>query len=116
MVKAYALTTIHRRVDGEKDIVPASTKERISVFDTDADQLEKLISRGAARKATKEEIAVAKVQSGETDAPTNVEKLEAAQTTDDNKAPDSGAEGDPQGKPKGTSKTAAKDSSKDEEI
>jgi uncharacterized protein (DUF1800 family) len=109
MAKAYAITTIHRRVDGVKNVVPASTKTRVSVFDATEEELEKLISLNAARKATKEEVAVAKVQSGEEDAPTNVEKQIAADTA---KVPASGAEGDPQGKPKG----AAKTSSKDEEI
>lgn len=107
-LKGYAITTIHRRVEGEKKIVPASTKSRVSVFDTDENELDKLISLGAARKATKEEVAVAKVQSGEEDAPTNVEKQLAAEEA----KPASGAEGDPQGKPKG----AAKAASKDEEI
>ncbi len=107
--KGYAITTIMRRVDGAKQTVNASTKTRVSVFDTTEEELEKLISLGAARKATREEIAVAKVQSGEEDAPTNVEKQIA---TDTSKAPASGAEGDPQGKPKG----ATKASSKDEEI
>lgn len=107
-VKGYAITTIHRRVDGEKNVVPASTKSRVSVFDATDEELEKLIALGAARKATKEEVAIAKVQSGEEDAPTNVEKQIAAQEA----KPASGAEGDPQGKPKGAAKTA----SKDEEI
>ncbi|MGV1944910.1 MULTISPECIES: hypothetical protein [unclassified Agrobacterium] len=108
MVKAYALTTIHRRIDGKKDVVEASTKQRISIFETTSEELEKLVAVGAARKATTEEVAIAKAKSGETDAPTNVEKQIAAQEA----KPASGAEGDPQGKPKG----AAKAASKDEEI
>lgn len=108
-LKGYAITTIMRRVDGVKQTIPASTKQRVSVFDATEEELNKLISLGAARKATKEEVAIAKVQSGEEDAPTNVEKQIAA---DSSKAPASGAENDPQGKPKG----AAKASSKDEEI
>lgn len=119
MVKAYAITTIMRRDEkavtkanpNGKVTIEASTKQRASVFDITADDLEKLEKLGAARRATKEEIAIAAVQSGEstTDDSTNVEKQIAADTS---KAPASGAEGDPQGKPKG----AAKASSKDEEI
>lgn len=109
MAKGYAITTIMRRVDGKKETVPASTKTRVSIFDATEEELEKLINLNAARKATKEEIALAKVQSGEEDAPTNVEKQLASE---DDKAPASGATGDPQGKPKG----ATKASSKDEEI
>lgn len=105
MVKAYAITTIHRRVDGNKDVVPASTKSRVSVFEATEEELEKLISLGAARKASREEVAISKVQMGEEDAPTNVEKQLAAEDT---KAPASGAEGDPKGTPKGATKASAK--------
>ncbi len=118
MVKAYAITTIMRRDPkaetksnpNGKVTIEASTKNRVSVFDVSADDLEKLEKLGAARRATKEEIAIAEVQSGENggDAPTNVEKQLAAEEA----KPASGAEGDPQGKPKGSTKA----SSKDEEI
>lgn len=119
MVKAYAITTIMRRDEKAvtksnpqgKVTIEASTKQRVSVFDIAADDLEKLEALGAARRATKEEVAIAEVQSGESsaNAPTNVEKQVAAENA---KVPASGAEGDPQGKPKG----AAKAPSKDEEI
>lgn len=116
MVKAYAITTIMRRDEKAKTnanpngkvTIEASTKQKVSVFDITAEELEKLEALGAARRATKEEVAIAEVQSGESsaNAPTNVEKQIAADTA---KAPASGAEGDPQGKPKGATKAASKE-------
>ncbi|WP_425962732.1 hypothetical protein [Rhizobium nepotum] len=109
-VNAYAINTIMRRnpKTGGKETIDASTKQKVSVFALDEVEFEKLAALGAVRKASKEEIAIAKVQSNDvSDAPTNVETALANE-----KAPASGAQGDPQGKPKGATKAP----SKDEEI
>ncbi|AEG53110.1 hypothetical protein [Sinorhizobium meliloti] len=110
-VTTYAIHSIGRRVKDGKVLVPASTRERPSVFEATAEEFERLEKLGAVRKATKEEIAIAKVQSNEAaDAPTTAEKIAASST--ETKAPASGADGDPKGAPKG----AAKAPGKDEEI
>lgn len=109
-VNAYAINTIMRRnpKTGAKETIDASTKQKVSVFALDEAEFEKLAALGAVRKASKEEIAIAKVHSNEvSDAPTNVETKLA-----NKKAPASGAQGDPQGKPK----DAKEAPSKDEEI
>jgi len=107
-VQAYAINTIVRREDGKKVYVPASTSQRVSVVEMEQEEFDRLEAAHAVRKATKDEVILAKSQSGEADAPTNVEKQLGAEEA----KPASGAEGDPQGKPKG----AAKAASKDEEI
>ncbi len=107
-VQAYAINTLIVRQDGKKVYIPASTSTKTSVTELDQAEFDRFEASGAVRKATKEEIEVAKVQSGESNAPTNVEKQLAAEEA----KPASGAEGDPQGKPKGSTKA----SSKDEEI
>jgi hypothetical protein len=114
-VKAYAINTIVHRdpATGSKVTVEASTKQKVSVFDLNQGEFDKLVALGAVREATKEEVAIAKVQSNEvSDAPTNEEKIAAA----DKKVPASGADGDPQGKPKGAAKVAAKVDAKVDEI
>ncbi|QXV73597.1 hypothetical protein [Rhizobium phage RHph_X2_30] len=107
-VTAYAIHTIGRRDKANNKVfTPASTRERPSIFETTAEELAKLEKLGAARKATKEEIAIAKVQSNEAvDTPTTTTE-QVADSTDD-KAPASGANGDPKGAPKGAAKAGAK--------
>ncbi len=105
-VNAYAINTIMRRdpETGKKATIEASTKQKVSVFPVDEAEFEKLVALGAVRQATREEIAIAKVQPNDvSDAPTNVETALANE-----KAPASGAEGDPQGKPKGATKAPSK--------
>ncbi len=112
MVAAYAIHSIGRRdKDGNKEFVPASTRERPSVFQTTSEDLAKLEGLGAARAATKEEIAIAKVQSNE--APDAPAAEEPVAENGDKKAPASGADGDPKGTPKGAANKAG---AKDEEI
>ncbi len=58
---AYALHTVHlppATEGGTITIVDASTKDKVSVFETNADQLAQLERLGAARPATEDEIAI----------------------------------------------------------
>lgn len=60
-IKAYAIHTIYRKNEkGEDDIVNASTLGKPSVFSASAEEFEKLEKLSAVRRATNEEIAVAK--------------------------------------------------------
>lgn len=96
-VNAYAIHTIGTRINGVKTSVPASTKQVPSIFITTADELVKLEALGAAREATEEEMAIAKIKETIVDT-TSVEEVAAAVV--ETKKPESGAKGDPSGNPK----------------
>ena len=57
---AYANHAVHRTVDGVLQVVPASSKGKVSVFEADKDEFASLSKLGAVRAATKEELAQAK--------------------------------------------------------
>lgn len=103
-VKAYAINQIKRA--GEN--VPASTKEAPSIFSIDEDGYNRLEKLGAARKPTKDELALFKAQQEAIGNGSAIETVETEVNAADDasaKAPPSGAKGDPKGTPKGASKT-----------
>lgn len=96
-VQAFAIHQIKNGTDN----VPASTKDRPSIFKIDEKSFARLEALNAVRKPTKEELALFKAQqeaagNGESDADEPVEE-----PRNEPKAPASGAAGDPKGKPKG---------------
>lgn len=122
-VKAYAIHTVH--VPGKDNaivVVPASEKGKPSVFEIDSESFAKIEKLGAVRKATADEIAVAKAQADAANgvAPGDASGDDATDTvaetsTDtatsggensagDAKAPASGAKHDPATAPKGKAK------------
>lgn len=98
-IKAYAVHTV--KLKGADH--PASTKEKITVFDVpDQETFDRLLKLGAIRKPTKEELALAKAAAEEADGTTVLKAAEEkAADAADAKAPASGAKGDPKGKPEG---------------
>jgi hypothetical protein len=94
-VNAYAIHQIGTRINGEKTNIPASTKASPSIFTTTEAELKKLIALGAARLASREEIAVATVQENVIN--TITDSAEAASSSVGDERPVSGAKGDPQG-------------------
>lgn len=105
-VHAYAIHQIGTRVNGKKTSIPASTKTRPSVFVTTAEDLAALVKLGAARTASKEEIAIAKVQESVIDTTPAVEAEPATSSVGDER-PATGAKGDPQGTKKAAAALAA---------
>ena len=111
-IKAFALNTIIRKgPNGERQEVPASVAGKPSVFLASPDEFNQLEALNAVRKATNEEIAVAKDAAERTGNPlfgaeTTAKAAKAA------KVPPSGAKaakGDPAGAPE---KAAASDAKK----
>lgn len=105
MVKAYAITTIHRTgKDGKLQVVPASTAKKVSVFDADKAEFEDLEKLGGVREATKDEIALAKSQAAESgNAAFDDEAVDGTASgstaTSSSQQPSSGAAGDPNSRP-----------------
>ena len=105
MVKAYAIATVHRhRKDGTIQVVPASTAVKVSVFDADDVEFADLEKLGGVRKATKDEIALAKSQAAEGGNAAFADDDVAGTAADAPQAPvpqapSSGAAGDPNSKP-----------------
>ncbi|PZR90335.1 MAG: hypothetical protein DI537_19155 [Stutzerimonas stutzeri] len=128
MVKAYAITTIHRKgKDGKLQVVPASTPTKVSVFDAEQTEFDNLAALNGVRKATKEEIALFKAQAEvngnaafDTEDEASLAGTAANTSTTAMLAaakPDSGAEGDPSSSPKKSAASKAKsDSSKDDDL
>lgn len=120
MVKALAITTIHRRdKDNNLQVVPASTAKKVSVFDAEQTEFDELAKLGGVRKATTDEIALAKAQAEQNGNAAFEEDGDAAgsNTQDTSKKPDSGAEGDPASNPKSKASAQKKsDSSKDDDL
>lgn len=56
----YALHTIHRANGGKVEVLNASEKDKITVFQTTREELDKLESLGAAREANANEVAIFK--------------------------------------------------------
>lgn len=103
-IKAYAIHTI-KLGSGS---VSASTKDSPSVFEVDADTFKRLEGLQAARRATKEEIAIWKSQQDEVD---GTAVAEPQTDTGERKPatavqPESGADNDPKSRPAGKAKTA----------
>ncbi len=105
MVKAYAIATVHRKAkDGKFQVVPASTATKVSVFDAEDGEFADLEKLGGVRKATKDEIALARSQAAEVgnaafESDVAGDDDTAAAEKVSKKAPDSGAPGDPNSKP-----------------
>lgn len=110
-ITAYAIHTIGTRINGVKTSIPASTKQVPSVFITTEEELAKLEPLGAARLATEEEIAVAKIKETVVDATNTAEAAPVSAAESGDEKPESGAKGDPSG-----NKKAAKAASGSEEI
>lgn len=106
-VNAYAVHQINTRIEGKKTLIPASTKERPSVFVTSEEELKKLEALGAARVATEEELAIAKHKENVID--TTVAAKAPVSSVGDAQ-PASGAKGDPKGGRKPANKSAAEGS------
>jgi hypothetical protein len=102
-VKAYAINQIRSRSKEGKTLV-TNAKE---VFDVDEKEFERLEVLGAARKATKDEIAIAKDRTARTNGSTVASQpaTTVAPSTEAQTATASGAKGDPKGAPKGSSKS-----------
>lgn len=114
-IKAYAIHSIVRRENGKKITVPASTEQNITVFDLDEDEFDTLESLGAVRKASKEEVALAKARSHYVeDAPTNVEK--AVAHSKEAKTPAANTKADKNGTQKNTTDTEEKKSEEKPEV
>jgi hypothetical protein len=106
-VKAYAIHAIGARAAGAKVLIPASTKEKPSVFVTTEEKFAELEKAGAARKPTDAELAIAEHRGDVTDT-TVAEPKKKSSVGDDR--PATGAVGDPQGSGKkgGKAKAAGK--------
>jgi len=123
MVKAYAITTIHRTDTGGKlQVIPASTPQKVSVFNADKKEFDDLEALGGVREATNEEIAVAKSQAEQNgnaafDDNTVAGNTSDSATTGTSQQPNSGAHGDPNAKPaKATSAKASSAKSTDDDL
>ena len=104
-IKAYAIHQI--KAAGAN--VPASTKDKPSIFSIDKKSFDRLTGLGAVREPTKEELALFKAQqeaagNGEVEADVAVDETQTGA-----KAPASGAAGDPKSEPKGATKKSDKD-------
>jgi len=116
-MKAFAINRIQRRdKDGKPEVISAK-----DVFDVTQDDFKKLEALGAARKATAEEVAIAKdkaERSGNafTDSDDTTTLVKEEQTSGvAATAPKSGAANDPAGAPKG-SKTASKSADSKDDL
>lgn len=110
IVKAYAIHQIGTRINGQKTFIKASERNKPSIFLTNEDELKRLEKLGAAREATKEEVAVAEVQESIVDATNKDAPAPAAELTStlSDEKPASGAAGDPTEKPSKPVKAAEK--------